>query len=111
MPNETANPSSERPEAPEKLTSTTAPLSRTELVDKYREQALQKPNPLAANLSVINSDLMLFAGGIAESVSPLLPQLEGSPEAMQKFERGALLHMRVVQHITRVTLMEQQLEK
>jgi hypothetical protein len=40
-----------------------------------------------------------------------LPQLEVSPEAVQKFERGALLHMRAVQQITRVTLIGQQLEK
>ena len=108
MPNETPNPSSERPE---KLASTTAPLSRTELVEKYREQAMQKANSLAANLALINSDQMEIAGGIAKIVSLLLPQLEGSPEAVQKFERGALLHMRVVQQITRMTLIGQQLEK
>ena len=111
MPTDTPKPSPERPKAAETPTSTTARLSRTELIEKFREQALRKANPLAANLSVISSDLMLFAGGIAESGSLLLSRLDGSPEALQQFERRVHLHLRVVQHITRVTQMEQQLEK
>ena len=84
-----------------------APLDRSELIEKFREQALQKPCVFAANLAVINSDLMVFAQGNAESVSP---PSAGSPEALQRFERQANLQLRIVRQIDRLVRMDEQLE-
>ena len=84
-----------------------APLNRSELIEKFREQALRKPNVFAASLAVINSDLMVFAQGNAESVSP--PPPEGSPEASKRFEHKANLHLRIVREINRLAQIDQQL--
>lgn len=108
MPTDTPNPSPERTVASE--TSTSSSISRSELIEKYRELALQKANPLAANLALINSDLMLFASGNAELVSPPSALSEGSPEALQRFERRANLQLRLVRQIDRLARMGEQLE-
>jgi len=91
-------------------TSTVPSLNRSELIEKYREQSLQKANPLAANLALINCDLMVFAQGNAESVSPPPSWLKGSPEALQQFERQANLQLRIVRQIDRLARMDEQLE-
>ena len=96
--------------APSEDVPEVAPLNRSELIEKYREQALQKASPLAANLAVINSDLMVFAQGNAESVSPPPSWPAGSPEASQRFERQANLQLRIVRQIDRLAQMDERLE-
>ena len=93
--------------APSEEVPEVAPLNRSELIEKFREQALQKPILFAANLAVINCDLMVFAQGNAESVSP--PPQEGAPEASKRFEHQANLHLRLVREINRLAQMDQQL--
>ena len=88
-------------------TSTVPSLNRSQLIEKFREQALQKASVFGANLAVINSDLMVFAQGNAESVSP---PAAGSPEALQRFERQANLQLRIVRQIDRLARMDEQLE-
>lgn len=86
--------------------SAVAPLNRSELIEKYREQSLQKANPLAANLALINSDLKVFAQGNAESASP-----PSSSEPSQRFERQVNLHLRIARQIDRLARMDEQLEQ
>ena len=105
MESDTPTPALERAASSEE--SAVAPLNRSELIEKYREQALRKANAFAANLAVINSDLMVFAQGNAESVSP--PSPKGSPEASKRFEHQANLHLRIVREINRLAQMDEQL--
>ena len=105
MEADTPTPASERTTSSK---SPAPPLSRSELIQQYREQSLQRTHPLAANLAVITSDLMVFAQGNAELASP--PSPEASPEVLQRFERQANLQLRIVRQICQLTGIDQELE-
>lgn len=111
MSSNVPNPSPERSGSVPKAAAQAAPPSRKELIDKFRDQAVRNENPLAANFAIISSDLMAFAGVLAESVTPLHSQLADSPDALQQFERRAQLYLRVTREIARMTTTALQLEK
>lgn len=126
LPSPEPNPASERPtgssqgssegssqSAPEgspQNPPSGSPPTRAELIERYRQQALQKPDPLAANLALINSDLMLFDGGNAESVSLPSAGPDQSPEALQRFEKQLNRQLRLVRQIDRLTRINEELE-
>jgi len=106
MESDTPTPAPERAASSEE-SAAAARLKRSKMIEKFREQALRKANAFAANLAVINSDLMVFAQGNEESVSP--PPPEGSPEESKRFEHQANLHLRIVREINRLAQMDEQL--
>ena len=79
-------------------------------MEQYRRQALRKPDSLAANLAMVNCDLMLLAGGVAESVNQWLSRSEATPESFQQFERRVNLQLRVTRQIQTFTQLDRQQE-
>ncbi len=83
---------------------------RRQVIGAYRSAGLQMQDPLAANLAVINSDLMVVA---AETVTPVMELLQRARQdgvALADCERWATLHLRFVKQIDRLAQISQKLE-
>ena len=78
---------------------------RRALVLAYQAEALRRPNPLSANLTMITADLMGLAHGLAESVKEALGP--GPASGRQRLGRDADLYLKVVGQIGRLVQMEQ----
>lgn len=84
---------------------------RREVIGAYRHAGLQMQDPLAANLAVLNSDLMAVA---AETVAPVMELLQRAKQdgvALADCERWATLHLRFVKQIDRLAAISQKLEE
>ncbi len=82
---------------------------RMRLVQKYQALALQRQDPLAANLGILSADLLSFAHGLATLVRADLAQELPGPERHQKFFRDAELYLKFVRQIDRLAQIERQL--
>jgi hypothetical protein len=77
---------------------------RRALVLAYQAEALRRPNPLSANLTMITADLMGLAHRLVESVKE---GLGPGPAGLQRLGRHADLYLKVVGQIGRLVQMEQ----
>lgn len=86
------------------------PLSeRLALVRAYQQQALARPDPLAANLGMIGGDMMSFAHVLAYQLQTQLAQGAVSEETRRRFAADMELYLRVVRQSDRLTQIERQL--
>ncbi len=82
---------------------------RMGLVRRYQALALQRQDPLAANLGILSADLMGFAHGLAARVQADLARELPDPEGQQSFQRDAELYLKFLRQIDRLAQIERQL--
>lgn len=90
------------------------PLSseqRLALVRAFQAQALDRANPLLANLGILSADLMGFSHLLAASVQTNLEQLPSSAQGRKDLFQNAELFLKFVRQIDRLAQIERQLEK
>jgi hypothetical protein len=83
---------------------------RRQVIAAYRSAGLQMDNPLAANLAVINCDLMEVAARTVMPVTDLLQRAREDGASLSDCERWANLHLRFVKQIDRLAAISQKLE-
>jgi len=84
---------------------------RQALVRAHQAQALQRPDPLAANLGVISGDLMGFAHVLAPAVQADLERTPTSAQSHRRFTHEAELYLKIVRQIDRLARIERQLSE
>ena len=82
---------------------------RMALVRAYQQQAMARPDPLAANLGTIAGDLMSFAHALSSLVQPQLAQGAVSEETRRRFVANMELYLKVVRQSDRLVQIERQL--
>ena len=110
MTTESINPTPGRPATDAPVATAAAPSGRIKLVEQYRRHVLRKPDPLSANLAMVNCGLVLLAGGVAESVNRWLSRSEATPESFAQFERRVNLQLRVTRQIQTFARLDRQQE-
>jgi hypothetical protein len=88
------------------LKETSARDERLELIRTFQLQAMQRVDPLAANLAVINGDLMHFVYRLRQSLDQ---GLTGSQPDSQHLARQAELLLRCVRQVDRLAQLDRQL--
>jgi NADPH:quinone reductase-like Zn-dependent oxidoreductase len=68
---------------------------RLALIGRFQREAMQRDNPLAANLAVINSDLMMLEYGLHKSMNKSLAKLEVSTELHHQVAQAAATRQHV----------------
>jgi hypothetical protein len=104
-------------ETTNKTTSDSGPASdraptwseRMALVHAYQQQAMARPDPLAANLGTITADLMSFAHALASQTQTQLAQGTVSEETRRQFVANMELYLKVVRQSDRLVQIERQL--
>jgi hypothetical protein len=87
--------------------SATAPHDeRLALIRAYQNQALQRADPLAANLAVLTADLFQYAYRLKQSMEE---SLTGSPADYADWAPGIEWYLRCVRQIDRLAQLERQL--
>jgi hypothetical protein len=81
---------------------------RLALIRALQTPALAKPDPLVANLQVLNADLMLLAHRARELTEAALAGGQG-PAEQEQFFRRAELYLKVVRQIDRLASLTRQL--
>jgi hypothetical protein len=79
------------------------------LARAFQARALQRPDPLAANLGVIAGDLMGLAHGLAAGVQANLARGTASAEGRQRFVQDAELYLKFVRQIGHFAQIERRL--
>jgi hypothetical protein len=87
-------------------TSAAPPDERLELIRSFQTQALQRADPLAANLAVLNADLMQFAYRLRQSMEQ---SLSGSQADYAELARQTELYLRCVRQVDRLAHIDRQL--
>jgi hypothetical protein len=78
---------------------------RLELIRAFQTQAMQRADALAANLAVINGDLMQFAYRLRQSMDQ---SLTGSEADYSQWARQAELYLRCVRQVDRLAQIDRQ---
>jgi hypothetical protein len=86
-------------------------LLRRTAIAAYRTAGLAMDNPLAANLALLNSDLMAVAAETVAPVMDLLQRTRHDGATLTDCERWANLHLRFVKQIDRLAAISQKLEQ
>lgn len=81
---------------------------RLQLIGTFQARALQRSEPLAANLDVISGDLMLFAFRIREMMERDMASGLLTEAACQKFERQADTYLKFIRQVDRLAQIERQ---
>jgi hypothetical protein len=79
---------------------------RLELIRAFLTQALQRADPLAANLAVLNADLMQFAYRLRQSMEQ---SLTGSHPDYPELARQTELYLRCVRQVDRLAQLDRHL--
>ena len=82
---------------------------RLALVHAYQQQALARPDPLAANLGTIAGDLLNYAHRLACQAQAQLAQGAVSEETDRRFVSHLELFLKVVRQSDRLAQIERQL--
>jgi hypothetical protein len=96
-----------RPDHPQDGQKTADP--RLALIKKFQAEALQRPDPLAANLAVINADLMLVVYALRPPLEKSATRSDPSPEQQQQLARQATTYLAFVRQIDRLAQIDQRL--
>jgi len=79
-------------------------------VHKLQAQAVQRPDPLHANLGVLTGDVLAVTYCLGECLKTRLPNLDANGSPSEAFFREADLYLRCVRQTDRLMHMEQQRE-
>lgn len=79
---------------------------RLALICAFQNQALQRADPLAANLAVLNADLLQFAYRLRQSMEE---SLTGSPADYAELAPLIELYLRCVRQVDRLAQIDQRL--
>lgn len=82
---------------------------RWELIQRLQTRAIQRTDPLAANLEVLSGDLMGFAYRLRETMDERLEQAHPSPKEYERFYRDAEMYSKLVREIVRLAHLERHL--
>jgi hypothetical protein len=97
---------------PEKSSATPAAKSgpsqeeREGLICALRRQALQRFDPLVANLGMVSADLIAFAAQISRSVAQESPEGAITSSGFRAFEKKADLLLKVTRQIDRLASIQ-----
>jgi hypothetical protein len=69
--------------------------ARLELINRYRKAAFDKPDPLEANLALINADLLSMAYQQQQMLERLCADCVDSPRKLELYRSGVDVHLRV----------------
>jgi hypothetical protein len=81
---------------------------RLALVHSLQRQALAQSDPLAANLRMIEGDLMGIAHRVADQMQRQLPEGAISEETRRRFVHDMELYLKVVRQADRLAQLERQ---
>jgi hypothetical protein len=84
---------------------------RLALIQRFQAEAVQRPDALAANLAVINADLMLVVYGLRQALEKSVTRPDPSPEQQQQLARQATTYLAFVRQIDRLAQLDKQLLK
>jgi hypothetical protein len=82
---------------------------RMALVRAYQQQAMTRPDPLAANLGTIAGDLMRIAHALTPLVQPQMLQGTDSEATRRRVVANLELYLKVVRQSDRLAQIERQL--
>jgi hypothetical protein len=68
---------------------------------EYLDEALEMKNPLAANVAVLNSDLLLFARHMRRLIEPVLKAIAPATGGLGKLTPAIDAHLRVCRQVKR----------
>jgi hypothetical protein len=87
------------------VNETVPPDDRLALIRAFQAQAMTRANPLAANLAVINGDLMHLVYQLQQAVDK---SVTGSPTDFSQLARRAELLLRLVRQVDRLAQLDRQ---
>jgi hypothetical protein len=107
-----SKPAPSRGDAPPTLPAIPPPApaptreQRQSLVRAYQLQAMKRPDPLAANLGVLQADLMQFAHDLAPTIQANLSQAAISSEGRKISFQTIEQYLKIMRQIDRFTQIE-----
>jgi hypothetical protein len=87
------------------LKETAPPDDRLALIRAFQAQAMQRANPLAANLAVINGDLMHLVYRLRQALDE---SMTASPSDFPQLAQQAELLLRFVRQVDRLAQLDRQ---
>jgi hypothetical protein len=84
---------------------------RLDLIRRFQREALARPNPLAANLAMINSDLMKLCQRLSKSMEKSVAKLGSSAGEHEQLARQTMTYLAVVRQIDRLAHLDLALSK
>jgi hypothetical protein len=84
---------------------------RLDLIRRFQREALARPNPLAANLAMINSDLMKLCQRLSKSMEKSVAKLGSSAGEHEQLARQTTTYLGVVRQIDRLAHLDLALSK
>jgi len=84
---------------------------RLDLIRRFQREALARPNPLAANLAMINSDLMKLCQRLSKSMEKSVAKLGSSAGEHEQLARQTTTYLAVVRQIDRLAHLDLALSK
>jgi hypothetical protein len=84
-------------------------FDRMKLARTYQKQALERPDPLAANLGVITGDLMGLAHGLGHQVQTQMMQGAAFEDKQRLLFANMDLLLKIVRQVDRLAQIERQL--
>lgn len=88
------------------LRETAPPDDRLALIRAFQAEAMRRAHPLAANLAVINGDLMQLVYRLRQTLDE---SRTGSPTDFPQFAQQAELWLRLVRQVDRLAQLDRQL--
>lgn len=82
---------------------------RLELIQKFQEEALERQNPLAANLAVINGDLMTMAFRLKQSIEKT--SVKSDSASFRQIAQQTEAYLKCVRQIDRFAQIDRLLSK
>lgn len=95
---------------PKHIPSSVSRADRERLVAAYQTRALQRADPLTANLEVISGDLMQMLHRIRESMDKSFATTADSAEDCRKFHQQAETYLKFVRQVDRLAQITRQVE-
>ena len=74
---------------------------RGKKIVEYLDEALEMKNPLAANVAVLNSDLLLFARHMRRLIEPVLEAIPPATGGLGKLTPAIDAHLRICRQVER----------
>jgi hypothetical protein len=84
---------------------------RLDLIRRFQREAMGRPNPLAANLAMINSDLMKLCQRLSKSMEKSVAKLGSSAGEHEQLARQTMTYLAVVRQIDRLAYLDLALSK
>ena len=78
---------------------------RGKKIVEYLDEALEMKNPLAANVAVLNCDLLLFASHFRRQIEPVLEAIPPATGGLGKLTPAIDAHLRICRQVERFSTL------